>query len=193
MKKRKISQGFIGISLLTAMLLIQAGTDQHEEVRTADLNNQNYSLNHTSFVLRLNNQVTKEEKLKQEQEFKKQQLAKKQLVSRSSSEPRWSTFTATIYDSNYASTGKRPGHPAYGITASGRKVKNGVTVAVDPNVIPLGSWIEIKYPDGRVEKRRADDTGRLIKGHKLDIYVPDAEVSKFRKGQVKARIISVPK
>lgn len=35
----------------------------------------------------------------------------------------------------------------------------------------------IKWPDGRTEKRRADDTGRLIKGYDIDYYVPHAHVS----------------
>ena len=58
-----------------------------------------------------------------------------------------------------------------GTTKSGRQTQNGVTIAVDPNVIPLGSWVEVKFPDGRIERRRADDTGRLIKQNKIDVYV----------------------
>lgn len=100
------------------------------------------------------------------------------------------SYMATYYDANAASTGKSPGHPAYGITYSGRKVQAGVTIAVDPNVIPLGSWVEVVFPDGRVEKRRADDTGSKIKGKKIDIYVPDA--SEYGKHQVSVRVISTP-
>lgn len=106
----------------------------------------------------------------EEQISKKKKKKEVTLASRES----WQTFKATYYDAGFQSTGKRPGHPAYGITKSGRKVKEGVTIAVDPNVIPLGTWIYVKYPDGRIEKRRADDTGGLVKGRHIDIYVPDA-------------------
>lgn len=35
----------------------------------------------------------------------------------------------------------------------------------------------IKWPDGRLEKRRADDTGSAIKGYDIDYYVPHATLS----------------
>lgn len=57
-----------------------------------------------------------------------------------------------------------------GTTASGRPTQDGVTIAVDPNVIPLGTWVKIHFPDGTVLKRRADDVGGAIKGKKIDIY-----------------------
>lgn len=57
-----------------------------------------------------------------------------------------------------------------GITASGRPTQDGVTIAVDPNVIPLGTWVKLYLPDGTVLKRRADDIGGAIKGRKIDIY-----------------------
>lgn len=84
----------------------------------------------------------------------------------------WETFRLTYYDNYEQSTGKTPDHPYFGITASGRPTEKGVTIAVDPNVVPLGSWVLIKWPDGKIEKRRADDTGGLIKGKRIDYYVP---------------------
>ncbi|MBR2569822.1 MAG: hypothetical protein IKE34_11645, partial [Paenibacillus sp.] len=53
--------------------------------------------------------------------------------------------TATGYTAGEESTGKRPGHPAYGITYSGVKVKRGYvsTVAADLAVFPLGSILYI--------------------------------------------------
>jgi 3D (Asp-Asp-Asp) domain-containing protein len=102
----------------------------------------------------------------------------------------WVSFRATYYDAGYASTGKSPGMRGYGITKSGNPVQTGVTVSVDPKVIPLGSWIEIKYPNGKVEHRRADDTGSAIKGKRLDIYLP--KVTDEGVDQVKVRIVSNP-
>lgn len=67
--------------------------------------------------------------------------------------------------------GKTPEHPAYGITASGLPVEEGVTCAVDPAVIPLFSEVYIRHADGSVERRRATDTG--VEGAWVDIYTPD--------------------
>lgn len=80
------------------------------------------------------------------------------------------TFHATLtaYTAGYESTGKSPGHPAYGITASGATVKENHTIAVDPKVIPLGSLVFIEG----IGIRRAEDTGSAIKGAKIDVYIP---------------------
>ena len=67
--------------------------------------------------------------------------------------------------------GKTPDHPAYGITASGAPVEEGVTCAVDPEVIPLGAEVRVLYADGSVGTFRATDTG--VKGKWVDIYTPD--------------------
>lgn len=65
-----------------------------------------------------------------------------------------------------AGGGKSPGSPGYGYTATGVKAVEGRTIAVDPNVIPLGWWV---YIDG-VGLRRAEDTGGSIKGSKIDVF-----------------------
>ena len=59
------------------------------------------------------------------------------------------------------------GEPGIGTrTATGTRVTEGRTIAVDPNVVPLGWWV---YIEG-VGFRRAEDTGGAIKGNKIDIY-----------------------
>jgi 3D (Asp-Asp-Asp) domain-containing protein len=52
-----------------------------------------------------------------------------------------------------------------GITASGTKVREGRTIAVDPKVIPLGSKVEI---DGKTYI--AEDVGGAIKGNTIDLF-----------------------
>lgn len=49
------------------------------------------------------------------------------------------------------------------------------TIAVDPNVIPLGSTVIING-----KEYLANDTGRLIKGNRIDIYINDHEEANER-------------
>lgn len=81
------------------------------------------------------------------------------------------TMTATAYDAGFQSTGKNPGHPAYGITRSGTRVRPGV-VAVDPKVIPLGStlYVESQGRSSSYGISFAEDTGGAIKGNRIDLY-----------------------
>ena len=58
-----------------------------------------------------------------------------------------------------------------GITASGREVEAGVSVAVDPAKIPLGSRVFVDYGDGIVHEYRADDTGNAVLGDHIDVAV----------------------
>lgn len=52
-------------------------------------------------------------------------------------------------------------------TASGEPLQEGVTIAVDPAIIPLGSDV---YIEG-VGTRTAQDTGGGIRGYHIDLYV----------------------
>lgn len=88
--------------------------------------------------------------------------------------PREFTVTATAYTSGPESTGKKPGHPQYGLTATGARARAGRTIAVDPQLIPLGSLVHIEDLN---EDRVAEDTGGAIQGERIDLYmerVPDA-------------------
>lgn len=73
----------------------------------------------------------------------------------------------TAYTAGPESTGKSPGHPAYGITASGKRVKDYHTIATDPSVIPLGTKVYIEGIGIRV----AEDTGGAIIGSRIDVYM----------------------
>lgn len=79
--------------------------------------------------------------------------------------------TVTHYCTCQKCCGKPPDHPAYGITASGRKATPYVSVAVDPSVIPLGSDVLVDYGDGVIEYYRADDTGSGVGGKHIDLCV----------------------
>ena len=77
--------------------------------------------------------------------------------------------TVTYYCICEKCCGKSPDDPAYGITASGIMATPGVSVAVDPSVIPLGSDILMNYGDGEIHYMRADDTGSAVNGNHIDV------------------------
>lgn len=78
--------------------------------------------------------------------------------------------TVTHYDVCLQCCGKLDG-----ITASGVQAAPGVTVAVDPAVIPLGSDVLVDYGDGELHYYRADDTGGAIRGSHIDLCVSSHE------------------
>ena len=77
------------------------------------------------------------------------------------------TMVATAYDAGPISTGKSPGHPAYGITASGMRATFGV-VAIDPRVIPFYTRLYIPGYGYAI----AGDTGGDIRGNRIDLFYP---------------------
>ncbi len=98
-------------------------------------------------------------------------------------------MVATAYDATFASTGKHPDHPYYGITRSGLKVRPGI-VAVDPKVIPLGTYLYVEgYGDAL-----AADTGGAIKGNRIDLYFESPkDVAKYGKKKVKVYVLDKPR
>lgn len=80
----------------------------------------------------------------------------------------------TAYAAGPDHTGKSPGDQYYGITRSGTRVTEGRTIAVDPNVIPLGTWV---YIEG-IGLRKAEDTGGAVKGKKIDVYYESDSTAK---------------
>ena len=94
-------------------------------------------------------------------------------VSRGAYEPTIErrVMRVTAYTDGYESTGKRPGDPAYGITASGERTQEGKTIAADKS-IPFGT--EVYIPElGQIYI--VEDRGGAIKGDRLDLYIESLE------------------
>lgn len=79
-------------------------------------------------------------------------------------------FTITAYCACDKCCGKAPGHPDYGVTATGTRATEGRTIAVDPGVIELGSTVYFEGVDALVRGYVAEDTGGAIKGNRIDVF-----------------------
>lgn len=93
-------------------------------------------------------------------------------------EPRRSVSTATISGGNTMQV-TSTAYTAYcngcsGITRTGLDLRNNPNkkvIAVDPNVIPLGSIVEVEGYGRAI----AGDTGGAIKGNKIDVFFPNRD------------------
>ncbi|TCT19067.1 3D (Asp-Asp-Asp) domain-containing protein [Melghiribacillus thermohalophilus] len=99
------------------------------------------------------------------------------------------TVVATGYTAGPESTGKSPGHPLYGITYSGVKVRRDLfsTIAADLTKFPIGTIMFIPgYGYGVVA-----DKGAAIKGNRIDLYFETVQdvYEKWGKKQVEVYII----
>ena len=80
------------------------------------------------------------------------------------------TVSASFYVANCA-------EGCSGITATGLDVRSSIYVnglriiAVDPNIIPLGTVVYVELANGDSFKALAGDTGGAIRGHKIDVLV----------------------
>ncbi|MGD7046964.1 3D domain-containing protein [Rossellomorea marisflavi] len=75
-------------------------------------------------------------------------------------------YEVTAFTAGVESTGKRPGDPGYGVTASGEMVQEGVTIAC-PKHIPFGTRMKIENVGYRV----CSDRGSDITSGRLDVYM----------------------
>ncbi|HZF40800.1 MAG TPA: 3D domain-containing protein [Blastocatellia bacterium] len=76
----------------------------------------------------------------------------------------------------------------HGRTASGAYVRRGV-IAADPRVIPIGSVVQILTP-GYSGVYTVHDTGRLIKGKIVDVWLPSTREARiFGRRQIKLHVL----
>lgn len=83
---------------------------------------------------------------------------------------------ATAYCLCKKCCGKSPDNPKYGETSSGLKIIPGTgmkVIAVDPNLIPLGSKVYVEGLNGAGDYGYAiaADKGSAIKNYKIDLYM----------------------
>lgn len=89
------------------------------------------------------------------------------------------TFEITAYCSCQKCCGKSDG-----ITASGAKAVEGVTIAADTNILPFGTKVKIDEKVYTVQ-----DRGGAIKGNRIDVYFESHEKALEYGRQMKEVII----
>ncbi len=89
------------------------------------------------------------------------------------------TMTATAYSASHSENG------GFAMSAMGTALRYGI-VAVDPDVVPLGSRVYVTAPDGSWSYgvAVAEDTGGAIKGNRIDLCYPAGADSFGRKSCV---------
>ena len=99
---------------------------------------------------------------------------------------------ATAYCLCSKCCGKSPDNPNYGVTSSGLKIIPGTNmkvIAVDKNIIPLGTKVYVEGLDGTPDYGYAiaADTGSAIKNYKIDLYM-DSHSSAYKWGCKNMRV-----
>lgn len=108
---------------------------------------------------------------------------------------------ATAYDLSEEDCNKTEDDPYFGITANGFNLSGlshdeAMVIAVDRNIIPLGSKVEVIFYDEELSYLNgiysAEDTGGAIKGCRIDVFMgvdQSSECRKFGRRIAKVRVI----
>jgi 3D (Asp-Asp-Asp) domain-containing protein len=77
----------------------------------------------------------------------------------------------------------------HGQTQSGVRTRPGI-VAADPRVLPIGTVLRIEDPEPFDGIYVVMDTGRAIKGSRLDIYVPECgRAERFGRQMIRVTVL----
>ncbi|PRO41448.1 3D domain-containing protein [Bacillus sp. LLTC93] len=126
--------------------------------------------------------------LEDEVEALKKPKAKKPAVKKAQAKLKQptQTYEVTAYTNGVESTGKKPGHSDYGVTASGARTKTGHTIACPPSMA-FGTRLNI---EGIGVRTCEDRGGAITEGH-IDLYVAGvSEAKAFGRQRIKAEIIT---
>lgn len=184
--------------LLLSLLLVQPtpSFQQQDSLQIIREIKNTYAMNQVANAVMRDEALEKELHVKQvalNKQLKKQQTAKEAISkidnTSTQKEGKWMSFEISAYTNGKESTGKVKGDKDYGRTASGKITKEGRTVSADPSLLPMGTVI---YIDG-IGERIVEDTGKAIKGHKLDLFIDDLQKArKFgRKYNVKVKVLKM--
>lgn len=90
----------------------------------------------------------------------------------------------SAYTLSKSECGKYPWERGYGITRGGTDLRGhnwqtARTIAVDVNIVPLGSIVELEFYDEKYQIYNgiytANDSGSAIKGNKIDLFYSESD------------------
>lgn len=112
-------------------------------------------------------------------------VSRSKRVSEAKSAPASSGKTITVTATAYTASCRG----CSGVTSTGINLKNNrnmKVIAVDPNVIPLGSRVHVEGYGTAI----AADTGGSIRGNRIDVHVPtEADAKRWGRKKVKVTIL----
>lgn len=80
-----------------------------------------------------------------------------------------------------------------GLTAEGKTPVAGKTIAADTRVLPMGTKVRISGAGPWSGEYRVGDVGGMIKGNKIDVFVPSvAEAKEFGRRKVMVTVLEIP-
>lgn len=189
-KEKVIAEGKEGTIVKTYEITLENGEEVNRELVTEEVKeaSQNKVIaigtkEEQSDLVTLSNKTSKSTNENEEQQPKSTQENKEQPKSETSNESDGEVIymKATAYSADC--------NGCSGITATGINLKadrNKKVVAVDPNVIPLGSTVWVEGYGTAI----AGDTGGAIKGNRIDIHVPThSEAMGYGIRTVKVKVI----
>lgn len=140
-------------------------------------------------IIKKNNEIEELKKNKEVAISRNKNVTNKTLIG---------TFDATAYDLSVASCGKSPSDEGYGITATGKSLvglnrASSMSIAVDPNIIPLGSKVYLQFGEGDEKYNGtyiANDTGGAVKGNIIDVYMGESYPC-FEFGRKKVKVYKI--
>lgn len=140
--------------------------------------------------IKLENKKLKVNIMKNEQKVEKmsknQQKNSNKTVVLTGGKNKGQTYSVTAFTSGFESTQKKKGQSGYGITASGARVKEGITAAC-PKSMKFGTKVKIEGVGTRVCEDRGS---RITNGH-LDVYVTNLSTAKkFGRKNLKVEIVN---
>lgn len=103
--------------------------------------------------------------LNQEEPKGKQEVKKEKVKIENKVE--YTKMKATAYTAGYESTGKTPSDDEYGVTASGKIVSEGRTIAC-PRTMSFGTKVYVKEMN---KTYVCEDRGSAITSGRIDIYI----------------------
>lgn len=128
-----------------------------------------------------------EKKKKLEEKKRLERLKPTPVVSKIKEDVGYDVYVLTAYTAYEESTGKTESHPAFGVTASGKTVKEGRTIAC-PRELDFGTKVYIPYFDNTYT---CEDRGSAIRGKKIDVYMKTTKAAlNFGRRKLPIKIIN---